>query len=302
MTAEKPYTANARWGFSLTYTLGFAEQIGGDLFSLDFPTPEDYPRYPTANDERYRIVATAVVGLPWDLLGSTFITLGDGLPYNIDDQSQGGGPNERQFLRNGGRQEGTFPYQSVDLRLEKAFRFGARAAGVASIAEAFNIFDHANYKNFDGFIPTPPATNPNFGQPRETHRSRPAAAVRPALWVLSRCAFARTVDPSSRERARGREALLASATSAWRCAGCAAAPALAAPPQPPRRAGGLRTRALLRRRTTRCSRTSRAGRSASSGSTPTRRPASCATARAPTGRPPPATRATSAASPRSASA
>jgi hypothetical protein len=167
VTAEKPYTANARWGFSVSYTLGFAEQIGGDLFSLDFPTPQDYPRYPTANDERHRIVGTAVVGLPWDVLASTFITLGAGLPYDVDDQSQGGGPNERQFLRNGGRQEGTFPYQSIDARLEKAFRFGARQQ-VSVIAEAFNLFDHSNYKNFDGFIPTPPATNPNFGQPRET--------------------------------------------------------------------------------------------------------------------------------------
>jgi outer membrane receptor protein involved in Fe transport len=167
LTAEKPYAANARWGFSLTFTLGWAEQIGGDLFSLDFPSPADYPRYPTANDERYRIVATAVVGLPWDILGSTFITLGDGLPYNVDDQSRGGGPNERQFLRNGGRQEGVFPYQSFDLRFEKAFRFATRQS-VSVIAEAFNLFSHSNYKNFDGFIPTLPATNPNFGKPRET--------------------------------------------------------------------------------------------------------------------------------------
>jgi hypothetical protein len=166
VTAEKPYGSSGKWGFSLTYTLGRAEQNGGDLFSLDFPTPQDYPRYPTATDERHRIVATGIVGLPWDILGSTFITLGSGLPYNVDDQSRGGGPNERRFQRNGGRPDGTFPYQSVDLRLEKAFRFATRQQ-VSVIAEAFNVFSHANYKNFDGFIPALPATNANFGKPRE---------------------------------------------------------------------------------------------------------------------------------------
>jgi carboxypeptidase family protein/TonB-dependent receptor-like protein len=166
VTAEKPYGASGKWGFSLTYTLGRAEQNGGDLFSLDFPTPQDYPRYPTATDERHRIVATGIVGLPWDILGSTLVTLGSGLPYNVDDQSRGGGPNERRFQRNGGRPDGTFPYQSVDLRLEKAFRFATRQQ-VSVIAEAFNVFSHANYKNFDGFIPALPATNANFGKPRE---------------------------------------------------------------------------------------------------------------------------------------
>ena len=49
------------------------------------------------NPEVYVLtLATGIVGLPWDILGSTFITLGTGVPYNIDDQSRGGGPNERE--------------------------------------------------------------------------------------------------------------------------------------------------------------------------------------------------------------
>jgi hypothetical protein len=173
VTAEKPYGTGGRWGFSFTYTLAWADQNGGDLFSLDFPRVEDYPRYPTPTDERHRIVATGIVALPWDVLASAFVTLGSGLPYNIDDQSRGGGPNERRFLRNEGRPEqfdfiipNAFAYRSVDLRLEKSFRFGAHNQ-VSAIAEAFNVFSFSNYRNFDGFIPTLPATNPNFGKPRE---------------------------------------------------------------------------------------------------------------------------------------
>ena len=53
-------------------------RTGGDLFSLDFPTVADYPRYPTGGDERHRLVLTGIVRLPCDFLASTFITLGIG--------------------------------------------------------------------------------------------------------------------------------------------------------------------------------------------------------------------------------
>jgi outer membrane receptor protein involved in Fe transport len=173
-TAEKPYGTSGNWGFSLTYTLGKAEQIGGDLFSLDHPTVAAYPRYPTSTDERNRIVATGIVGLKWNLILSGLLTLGSGLPFTVTDQSQGSGPNQSKLLLNGGRPEqftfifpDAFAYRSVDVRLEKIFRFGARQS--ASIAlEGFNIFSFSNYKDFDGFIPPLPRVNDNFGKPSAT--------------------------------------------------------------------------------------------------------------------------------------
>ena len=216
LTAEKPYTANARWGFSLHLHAG----LGRADRRRPVQPRLSHRRRTTRAIRRQTTSGTASwprrwSGLPWDLLGSTFITLGDGLPYNVDDQSLGGGPNERQILRNGGRPEGTFTYKSIDLRLEKAFRFGARQQ-VSVIAEAFNIFDHSNYKNFDGFIPTPPATNPNFGQPRETidpaGGCSSACAMRSSRWM--RDAFPAAGDPAARSvprrlcavRVRGRAA------------------------------------------------------------------------------------------------
>ncbi len=171
--AEKPYGAGgSRWGYSLTYTLGSAEQNGGDLFSLDFPTVADYPRYPTSTDERHRVVFTGIVGLPYDFIASTFMTLGSGTPYTLDDQSLGGGPNERRFLRNGARPEqfsfilpDAWAYRSVDVRLEKIFRVGGQHQ-LSIAAEAFNVFSFDNFTDYDGFRPTLPATNQNFGRPR----------------------------------------------------------------------------------------------------------------------------------------
>jgi hypothetical protein len=172
--ADKPLGGERlRYGFSFTYTLGRAEQNGGDLFSLDFPTVEAYPRYRTSGDERHRIVTTGIVQLPWDLFASTLITLGSGLPYTIDDQSLGGGVNERRFQRNAGTPTqfdfiipDAFAYRSVDVRLEKQFRIGGtQRVGLAF--EGVNVFSFDNFSNYDGFIPTLPNTNPMYGRPRD---------------------------------------------------------------------------------------------------------------------------------------
>jgi outer membrane receptor protein involved in Fe transport len=171
LTVEKPFTAESKWGAQLTYTLGWADEIGGDLFSLDYITVADYPRHPTATDERHRIVATGLWQLPADFRLSTFIQLASGVGYTIADFSQGGGINEKQILLYAGRPEGTFAYKSVDLRLDKLFRFGKSQAFELS-AQVFNLFNWDNYIEYDGFIPTLPDVNPNFGNPRREDPKR----------------------------------------------------------------------------------------------------------------------------------
>jgi hypothetical protein len=172
--ADKPLGGGRiRYGYSLTYTLGRAEQTGGDLFSLDFPTVDQYPRYPTNNDERHRLVATGILAAPWDVFLSTLITLGSGTPYTLDDQRLGGGINERRLLRNGARPDqfdfiipNAWAYRSVDLRAEKQFVInGRQRIGIAF--EGVNVFSFDNFSNYDGFMPTEPRTNPMFGRPRD---------------------------------------------------------------------------------------------------------------------------------------
>jgi hypothetical protein len=170
--ADRPYgVGGSRYGFSVTYTLGRSEQIGGDLFSLDAPTAADYPRYPTGTDERHRLVMTGIVGLPYEVLLSTFITLGSGTPYTIDDQSRGNTIDLRRLQRNAGRPEqfdfiipNAWAYRSMDIQAEKAFRFGGTQS-VSAIFQAFNVFSFDNFSGYQGFIPTAPAVNINFGRP-----------------------------------------------------------------------------------------------------------------------------------------
>jgi hypothetical protein len=168
---DRPFgVGGSRYGFSVTYTLGRAEQIGGDDFSLDLPTVASYPRYPAGTDERHRLVMTGIVGLPWDFIASTFITLGSGTPYTITDNTLGSGPNQQVIRRNGGRPDqfafifpSAWAYRSVDLQVDKIFRFGPHQ--ISAIVQAFNVFSFDNFSGYQGEIPTPPAVNVNFGRP-----------------------------------------------------------------------------------------------------------------------------------------
>jgi outer membrane receptor protein involved in Fe transport len=162
LTAERPF--DRHWGFRVNYTLGKAEAIGGDLFSLDYRTVDGYPRHPAETDERHRIVATGIAGLPGDVVGSTFTTLASGLGFTIVDNSRGSDIDLHRILLYAGRPPDTLNYKSIDLRVEKIFRLPARQQ--ASVAlEGFNIFNSTNFSCYNGDIPVLPNTNPNFGLP-----------------------------------------------------------------------------------------------------------------------------------------
>jgi hypothetical protein len=164
VTADKAYTTQSNWGAGLAYTHAKATQTGNDLFSLDYVNVNSY-RHPTPNDERDRVVAHGIVGIPFDVRFSALITLGSGLPYTIADASQGFGVNQFRVRLNEGRQSGTFPYQSFDFRLQKDVLVGGTAR-VGVSAEIFNAFNHHNYGCFDGFIaPVSGPPNAHFGQP-----------------------------------------------------------------------------------------------------------------------------------------
>jgi hypothetical protein len=172
LTVERPLTSQSRWGAQLTYTLGRAEEIGGDLFSLDYITVADYPRHPTATDERHRIVATGIWQLPADFRASAFVQLASGVGFTIEDNSRGFGINQRRILLFTGRPDATFGYKSVDLRLDKLFRVGGRSAIEVS-AQAFNVFNSDNFTGYQQFIPPLPEVNDDFGRPtREDPKRR----------------------------------------------------------------------------------------------------------------------------------
>ncbi len=178
---EKPYRSAGNrefnWGGGITYTLADAEQIGGDLFSLDRPTVKDYPRTGTDRNQKHTIVSNFIMNLPW-VFGTQFsgiINLGSGDKFFVNDCTNEAANNRCEPLRGTGEIDdswkssflglGQWAYNVTDLRLAKFFPpLGGTRIGLT--ADLFNAFNTVNYSGFDGFIPrSGNAPNANFGRP-----------------------------------------------------------------------------------------------------------------------------------------
>jgi hypothetical protein len=210
--AEKQYTRAGRWGGQIAYTLSWADDYfgaGRDFAGLDFRTPADFVRRESERDERHRVSANAIVGLPFDIRASGILNLASGrkfrafyggnsclngnqdclsneYPVNgvIDGTFGGtdpftGDPVRESFLGIGG-----WAFRNVDMRLEK--EFGFRGNHVTLIGEVFNIFNYDNFANYDGFIAdlTPTNTLANIRHPALGCVENPAT-------VAQECSFGR---------------------------------------------------------------------------------------------------------------
>jgi hypothetical protein len=153
---DRPYTDASHYGFNVAYTWADAEQIGGDLFSLDLPTIADWPRYGTPGTQDHRLVANGIVGIPWDVRLSGLLQYSSGDKFRIHDFSRGFCVG--CYTPRTGESDA---WTTIDLRGEKDFRFGGYGVGI--ILEAFNIFNEERFAFFQDF--NPPEGNPNLGKP-----------------------------------------------------------------------------------------------------------------------------------------
>jgi hypothetical protein len=171
---ENPYTRQKGWGATLAYTLQKAQINGGDLFSLDKPTPQQYGFRNKPGVERHSIVATAMVDLPWGLQFSTLTKLGSGEAFSVEDRNTpGAGGN--YFDINTLHVTSDFPKKNclgvfarceVDVTFAKEFET-FRGHYLSLAVDVFNLFNNKNYTQFNGFKCCD--IDPNvfsFGQPR----------------------------------------------------------------------------------------------------------------------------------------
>ena len=169
LTVDKPYNAADRWGMSFSYTLSDAERNGSrdtgvGVFDFDYNTPALSPTYPTAQDERHRIVASAMVGLPFDIRMSGILTLGSGLPFhqfvcptasNPDICWNGGRPEKHSFII-----PNAWAYRQLDLRATKSFDM-FNGQKLELIVDAINVLGFDNYSGFEQCL-----CSAQYGDPR----------------------------------------------------------------------------------------------------------------------------------------
>ena len=157
VTLERPFTGGRGWGVRLAYTHAKSQQNGNDLFSLDLPSAASYAKHPVPGSEPNHFSASAIVGLPWDLIGSTNITYGSGGATVIHDVHLGDSLDKR--LITGVKNGAVYPddgFRNVDFRLQKDFPaiMGMR---IGLVAEVFNAFNATNYGCLSDFYG--PTTN-----------------------------------------------------------------------------------------------------------------------------------------------
>jgi Carboxypeptidase regulatory-like domain/TonB dependent receptor len=151
-TLDKAYTKSSGWGINLAYTLGKGEKNGGDLFSLDEVTPDDYGWRPNVGDERHRLVLSGIVDLPLGFQFSTLTTLGSGQAYNIVDTTAGTDPGQREFTVGYPEKnciKGVFAYCEVNLTLAKKFAVFGGGDNLEFAVDVLNAFNNKNFAGFD---------------------------------------------------------------------------------------------------------------------------------------------------------
>nr|WP_231621656.1 hypothetical protein [Sphingomonas sp. 37zxx] len=168
VTLDKNYTASSGWGLNIAYTLGKAERNGGDLFSLDEITPDDYGWRPTVGDERHRLVLSGIVDLPLGFQFSTLTTLGSGQAYNVVDASDGFEPGQREFTAAYPDKNciaGVFAFCEVNLTLANRQKLFGTGNEVEFAVDVLNAFNNKNGAGFDEFINRSATPDPDLLQP-----------------------------------------------------------------------------------------------------------------------------------------
>jgi hypothetical protein len=151
---------NARATIQAHYTLASTRGYGGSIAARGGSSaPQDAfaPRAPgewgpTLQDERHRVVATAVLELPYGIQLSPVFQAASARPYNLTagtDLNQDGTNNDRWIDPATGQQVSITagrgdPTVILDLRGTKFFPLGG-ARRIAVFAEVFNVFNEANF-------------------------------------------------------------------------------------------------------------------------------------------------------------
>lgn len=168
LQVDRPYrrsSENFGWGAGLAFTYAVRSLEGvdnlGDLFA--FPNTVNIPKHPS-NDEKTRIVANWITDVPYvfGIQFSGLVTLGgkSRLDVGCPGRFCGTGTTGNQYERGAFTVPGTFPYQSVDLRVRKDFpNLGRSTLGVT--LDLFNALNHDNF----GCYNTGDRNATNFGQP-----------------------------------------------------------------------------------------------------------------------------------------
>jgi hypothetical protein len=123
-------------------------------------------------DQRHRFVLSGSYALPLKISVGGIATVASALPYNFVTGSTNSGDigatTDRPVIRGAviGRNKGRgSAIYEVDPFVEKSFALGTDRLQMNVRAEAFNVFNHANFVGYSGTYGDDPVAGKGFGQP-----------------------------------------------------------------------------------------------------------------------------------------
>ncbi|MDZ3832805.1 MAG: TonB-dependent receptor [Sphingopyxis sp.] len=149
----KTYSVASPWSLAATYTYTEAEENRnfGEVFSLDFPSLEDYPIARSGGVRKHRFVAAGSVDLPIGLTLSGKFTLASP-PYLKAFVNTGGATPSRTVVSNEARGNGSrWGLRQFDLAVIKyvPFRFISDEARLRLRVDIINLFNDRNYVDYN---------------------------------------------------------------------------------------------------------------------------------------------------------
>jgi outer membrane receptor protein involved in Fe transport len=149
----KAYRPSSPWSLDATYTYTEAEEnrAFGEVFSLDYPSLDDYPFARSSGVRKHRFVAAGSVDLPIGVTLSTKVTLASP-PYLKGFINQQSAPFERLVLATEGQSNGDrWGLRQVDLAVTKyiPLSFLTDESRLRLRVDIINLFNDRNFVDFN---------------------------------------------------------------------------------------------------------------------------------------------------------
>jgi outer membrane receptor protein involved in Fe transport len=158
LSAEKPFTAESRWGTTLSYTYTDADQNRNitEHYAFDGVSINEYPFILSNAVAKHRVVGTGTYSAPWGLMLAAKLTWSTPIPRNITSclAAPAVFPNGAPCTEFAYELSSSDGYQALDLQITKNFE-------IQDFAEFYLRFDILNVTNHDNLVDYIDINGPN---------------------------------------------------------------------------------------------------------------------------------------------